>query len=113
MQQTRHPYYSVCPLPVLTLLLCLPDVERGAMLPARRGPLQRALSVDAKPLVGGGCLAGRRNVPCPMLIKQENVEAHIQPGMTNGFPGPGGMGVCPLRGGAGTSNLPPSTTLPS
>ncbi|CDQ61530.1 unnamed protein product [Oncorhynchus mykiss] len=66
------------------------DVERGAMLPARRGPLQRALSVDAKPLVGGGCLAGRRN-------------AHIQPGMTNGFPGPGGMGVCPLRGGAGTS----------
>ncbi|XP_064824867.1 nuclear receptor coactivator 3-like isoform X1 [Oncorhynchus masou masou] len=79
------------------------DVERGAMLPARRGPLQRALSVDAKPLVGGGCLAGRRNVPCPMLIKQENVEAHIRPGMTNGFPGPGGMGVCPLRGGAGTS----------
>ena len=67
---------------------------------AQRGPLQRALSLDARPLDGGGGLAGRRNVPCPTLIKLENMEAPIQPGITNGFPGPGGMGMCPPQGGA-------------
>uniref|UniRef100_A0A8C7CS27 Nuclear receptor coactivator 3 n=1 Tax=Oncorhynchus kisutch TaxID=8019 RepID=A0A8C7CS27_ONCKI len=99
---------GVCPWPVLTLLLCLPDVERGAMLPARRGPLQRALSVDAKPLVGGGCLAGRRNVPCPMLIKQENVEAHIRPGMNRGM----GMPQGPPMAGQGDWGMPRSSGSP-
>nr|XP_029539542.1 nuclear receptor coactivator 3-like isoform X1 [Oncorhynchus nerka]XP_029539543.1 nuclear receptor coactivator 3-like isoform X1 [Oncorhynchus nerka] len=70
----------------------LHDGGRGAMMSAQRGPLQRALSLDARPLDGGGGLAGRRNVPCPTLIKLENMEAPIRPGITNGFPGPGGMG---------------------
>lgn len=78
------------------------------MPPAQRGPYQRALSMDAKPMGGGeagvgGGLAGRRNVPCPTLVKQENMEAPIRTGpVPNGFPG--GMGVCPPRGNP-TSNL--------
>lgn len=83
------------------------------MAPVQRGPYQRALSVDAKPMGGeggvGGGLAGRRNVPCPTLVKQENMEAPIRAGnVANGFPG--GIGVCPPRGGA-TSNLPTLFTL--
>lgn len=78
------------------------------MPPAQRGAYQRALSMDAKPMGGGeggvgGGLAGRRNVPCPTLVKQENMEAPIRTGpVPNGFPG--GMGVCPPRGNP-TSNL--------
>lgn len=78
------------------------------MPPAQRGLYQRALSMDAKPMGGGemgvgGGLAGRRNVPCPTLVKQENMEAPIRTGpVPNGFPG--GMGVCPPRGNP-TSNF--------
>lgn len=77
------------------------------MPPGQRGAYQRALSMDAKPMGGegavGGGLAGRRNVPCPMLVKQENMDAPIRTGaIPNGFPG--GMGVCPPRGNP-TSNL--------
>lgn len=62
--------------------------------------------MDAKPMGGegpvAGGLAGRRNVPCPTLVKQENVEAPIRiGGVPNGFPG--GSGVCPPRGNL-TSN---------
>ena len=76
------------------------------MAPAQRAAYQRALSVDAKPLgvegMGGG-IAGRRNVPCPTLIKQEVMEAPIRAGpMANGFPG--GMGGCPPRGGGGSKH---------
>lgn len=76
------------------------------MPPAPRG-YQRALSMDSKPMGGegpvGGGLAGRRNVPCPTLVKQENMDAPIRTGgIPNGFPG--GMGVCPPRGNP-TSNL--------
>lgn len=91
----------------LTLVLCLSEGERGPMLPGQRVAYQRALSMDAKTMgvegpVGGG-LAGRRNVPCPMLVKQENMDAPIRTGpIPNGFPG--GMGVCPPRGNP-TSNL--------
>lgn len=86
---------------------CVSDGERVPMAPGHRVPYQRALSVDSKPMasdggVGGG-LAGRRNVPCPTLVKQESMDAPIRPGnVPNGFPG--GMAVCPPRGGA-TSNL--------
>lgn len=72
------------------------------MPPAQRVAYQRALSMDAKPMGGdgaggGGGLAGRRNVPCPTLVKQENTDAPIRTGaIPNGFPG--GMGVCPPRG---------------
>lgn len=71
------------------------------MPPAQRAAYQRALSMDAKSMAGdgpvGGGLAGRRNVPCPTLVKQENMDAPIRPGpVPNGFPG--GMGVCPPRG---------------
>ena len=53
--------------------------------------------------VGGG-LAVRRNVPCPTLVKQENVDAPIRPGgVPNGFPG--GMGVCPPRGNPSKLNI--------
>lgn len=71
------------------------------MPPGQRGAYQRALSMDAKPMgaegaMGGG-LAGRRNVPCPTLIKQENMDASIRPGaLPNGFLG--GMNACPPRG---------------
>ena len=79
------------------------------MAAAQRGAYQRALSMDSKPLSGeggvgvgpavGGGLAGRRNVPCPTLVKHENMDTPIRTGaMANGFPG--GMGVCPPRGGA-------------
>uniref|UniRef100_A0A087XMW8 Nuclear receptor coactivator 3 n=1 Tax=Poecilia formosa TaxID=48698 RepID=A0A087XMW8_POEFO len=77
---------------------------------AQRVPFQRALSLDAKPMdgemaAGGGGLAARQNVPCPSLVKQENMDPSIRPGpVPNGFPG--GMGVCPPRGNA-TSNRPP------
>lgn len=79
------------------------------MLPGQRGAYQRALSLDAKAMgaegpVGGG-LAGRRNVPCPTLVKQENMDPPIRtlPGpVPNGFPG--GMSVCPPRGNP-TSNF--------
>lgn len=62
--------------------------------------------MDAKPMGGEGAvaggLAGRRNVPCPTLVKQENVEAPIRiGGVPNGFSG--GGGVCPPRGNL-TSN---------
>ncbi|XP_041743657.2 nuclear receptor coactivator 3-like isoform X2 [Coregonus clupeaformis] len=90
----------------------LHDGERGAMMSAQRGPLQRALSVEARPLGGGGGLAGRRNVPCPTLIKLENMEAPIRPGMTIGFPGPGGMGVCPPRAGAATRGMNRAMGMP-
>lgn len=70
---------------------------------SQRTPYQRALSMDAKPMGGEGAigsgLAVRRNVPCPTLIKQENMEVPVRPAVPNGFPG--GMGVCPPRG-----NLP-------
>lgn len=71
------------------------------MPPVQRGAYQRALSMDAKPMggdgAGGGGLAGRRNVPCPTLVKQENMDVPIRTGaIPNGFPG--GMGVCPPRG---------------
>ncbi len=76
------------------------------MPPGHRGTYQRALSMDAKPMGGEGAvgigLAGRRNVPCPTLVKQENMDAPIRPSVVpNGFPG--GMGVCPPRGNP-TSN---------
>ncbi|XP_072238841.1 nuclear receptor coactivator 3-like isoform X3 [Leuresthes tenuis] len=79
----------------------LHDGERGPILPGQRGAYQRALSVDSKPMGGeaamGGGLATRRNVPCPMLVKQESMDAPIRLGtVPNGFPG--GMGVCPPRG---------------
>lgn len=79
------------------------------MPPGQRAAYQRALSMDAKPLSGegaGGCgLAMRRNVPCPTLVKQENMDVPIRPGtVPNGFPG--SIGVCPPRG-APTSNLNP------
>ncbi|XP_034724225.1 nuclear receptor coactivator 3-like isoform X4 [Etheostoma cragini] len=78
----------------------LHDGERGPMPSAQRSAYQRALSMDAKPMGGegavGGGLAGRRNVPCPTLVKQEKIDAPIRPGpIPNGFPG--GMGVCPPR----------------
>jgi len=92
---------------ILNMLVCVSDGERGPILPGQRGAYQRALSVDSKPKGGetamGGGLATRRNVPCPMLVKQENMDAPIRPGtVPNGFPG--GMGVCPPRGNP-TSNL--------
>ncbi|XP_028302557.1 nuclear receptor coactivator 3-like [Gouania willdenowi] len=75
----------------------LPDGERGHMVPGQRATYQRALSMDAKPLGGdgvlGGGLAARRNVPSPLLVKQENMDTPIRP---NSFPG--GMSVCPPRG---------------
>lgn len=72
--------------------------DRGPVTPGQRGACQRALSVDAKPMGGeasvGVGLAGRRNMLCPTLIKQENTDAPIRPGgLPNGFPG-----VCPPRG---------------
>jgi len=87
--------------------VCVSDGERGPLPPAQRVAYQRALSVDAKPIGGegpvGGGLAGRRNVPCPTLVKQEKMDAAIPPGpVPNGFPG--GMGACPPRGNP-TSNL--------
>lgn len=89
--------------------LCILEGDRGPM--PQRGPYQRAMSVDSK-LMGGieaggggggaGGLAGRRHVPCPTLVKQENMEAPIRSGpVPNGFPG--GIGVCPPRGNP-TSN---------
>lgn len=71
------------------------------MPPAQRGAYQRALSMDAKPIGGegavGGGLAGRRNAPCPTLVKQENMDAPFRTGaIPNGFPG--GMSVCSPRG---------------
>lgn len=71
------------------------------MPPGQRVAYQRALSMDAKPIGGdgpvGGGLAMRRNVPCPTLVKQENIDTAIRPGgAPNGFQG--GMGVCPPRG---------------
>ncbi|XP_051932407.1 nuclear receptor coactivator 3-like [Hippocampus zosterae] len=90
--------------------------DRGAATPAQRGACQRASSVDAKPTGGevplGVGSAGRRNVLCPALIKQENTDAPIRPGgVPNGFPG-----ACPPRGqptrgvvrGAGTPQRPPT-----
>ncbi|KAM4741673.1 nuclear receptor coactivator 3-like [Anableps anableps] len=79
------------------------DGERVPGLAAQRVPFQRALSLDAKPMDGemaaGGGLAARQNVPCPSLVKQENMDPSVRPGaMPNGFPG--GMGVCPPRGNA-------------
>ncbi|XP_013873182.1 nuclear receptor coactivator 3 isoform X2 [Austrofundulus limnaeus] len=87
-----------------------------APLPGQRGPFQRALSMDSKPLseemaVRGG-LAARRNVPCPAPLKQENMDVPIRSGsMPNGFTG--GMGVCSPRGnstrgvGRGVQQRPP------
>lgn len=77
------------------------------MPPTQRGVYQRALSADAKPMgvdgPAGGGLAMRRNVPCPTLVKQENMDAPIRSGaMPNGFPG--GMGVCPPRGNPSNLN---------
>lgn len=88
--------------------VCVLEGERPLMLPGQRSAYQRALSMDAKPMVGegavGGGLATRRNAPCPTLVKQENMDVPIRPGvMPNGFPG--GMG-CPPRGNP-TSNLIP------
>uniref|UniRef100_H3CPC4 Nuclear receptor coactivator 3 n=1 Tax=Tetraodon nigroviridis TaxID=99883 RepID=H3CPC4_TETNG len=75
-----------------------------------RAAYQRALSLDSKPMGGegpaaAGGLAGRRNVACPTLVKQENVEAPIRFGsVPNGFPGGGGgMG----RGMAVPQQRPP------
>ncbi|XP_067360868.1 nuclear receptor coactivator 3-like isoform X3 [Channa argus] len=98
----------------------LHDGERGPMPPVQRAVYQRALSMDAKPIsregaVGGG-LAVRRNVPCPTLVKQENMDVPIHPGaVPNGFPGT--MGPCPPPGnptrgmgrGMGMSHRPPMT----
>lgn len=80
---------------------CDAEGERVPVPPGQRAAYQRALSMDAKPMGGEGPatggLAGRRNVPCPTLVKQENVEAPIRiSGVPNGFPG--GSGVCPPRG---------------
>lgn len=63
--------------------------------------------MDAKPMAGegpvGGGLAGRRNVPCPTLVKQENMDGPMRTvAVPNGFPG--GSGVCPPRGNR-TSNF--------
>lgn len=88
--------------------ICVSDGERVPGLAAQRVPVQRALSLDAKPMdgetaAGGGGLATRQNVPCPSLVKQENMDPSIRAGpVPNGFPG--GMGVCPPRGNA-TSNF--------
>nr|XP_020448606.1 nuclear receptor coactivator 3-like isoform X2 [Monopterus albus] len=82
----------------------LHDGERGPMPSVQRGAFQRALSMDAKPMGGEGAvgagLAVRRNVPCPTLVNQENMDAPIRPGaVPSGFPG--SMGVCLPRGGMG------------
>ncbi|TNM88420.1 hypothetical protein fugu_004674 [Takifugu bimaculatus] len=79
----------------------LHEGERVPVPAGQRVAYQRALSMDAKPMGGEGPvavgLAGRRNAPCPTLVKQENVEAPIRiGGVPNGFPG--GSGVCPPRG---------------
>lgn len=90
---------------MLCVCVCVSEGDRGPMPPVQRGPYQRALSMDAKPMGGGegGGLAVRRNVPCPTLIKQENMETPIRSGpVPNGFPG--GMAVCPPRGNP-TSNV--------
>lgn len=80
------------------LCLCVSEGDRGPM--PQRGPYQRAMSMDSKPMggqEGGGGLAGRRNVPCPTLVKQENMEAPSRSGpVPNGFPG--GIGMCSPRG---------------
>lgn len=84
---------------------CDAEGERVPVPPGPRAAYQRALSMDSKPMGGEGAaaaaaaggLAGRRNVPCPTLVKQENVEAPFRiGGVPNGFPG--GGGVCPPRG---------------
>ncbi|XP_034023135.1 nuclear receptor coactivator 3 isoform X2 [Thalassophryne amazonica] len=80
----------------------LHDGERGSVAPGQRA-YQRALSLDAKPLGGdgalGGGLAGRRNVPCPTMVKQENMDSSLRTGsVPSGFNG--GVGVCPPRASA-------------
>lgn len=95
----------------MCVCVCVSEGDRGPMPPVQRGPYQRALSMDAKPMGGGegGGLAVRRNVPCPTLIKQENMEAPIRSGpVPNGFPG--GMAVCPPRGNP-TSNVNSAVSL--
>uniref|UniRef100_A0A8C8J8B8 Nuclear receptor coactivator 3 n=1 Tax=Oncorhynchus tshawytscha TaxID=74940 RepID=A0A8C8J8B8_ONCTS len=87
----------------------LHDGGRGAMMSAQRGPLQRALSLDARPLDGGGGLAGRRNVPCPTLIKLENMEAPIRPGGMNRAMG---MPQRPSMAGQGDWGMPRSSGSP-
>uniref|UniRef100_A0A673ZHJ8 Nuclear receptor coactivator 3 n=1 Tax=Salmo trutta TaxID=8032 RepID=A0A673ZHJ8_SALTR len=87
----------------------LHDEGRGAMMSAQRGPLQRALSLDARPLGGGGGLAGRRNVPCPTLIKLENMEAPIRPGGMNRAMG---MPQRPSMAGQGDWGMPKSSGSP-
>lgn len=69
----------------------LHDVDRSPMPSAQRSAYQRALSVDAKPMVGEvslGGIAGRRNAPCPALINQDPLGS----AMPNGFPGNMSMG---------------------
>lgn len=77
------------------------------MLPSQRAAYQRTLSLDAKPMGGEGgvnisSLATRRNIPCPTLVKQENMDTPIRGTVPNGYPA--GMAVCPPRGNP-TSNI--------
>lgn len=74
----------------------LHDFERTSIPPGQRSAYQRALSVDAKTM-GGGSIAGRRNVPCPTLMNQETMGSTVKPGgVSNGFPG--SMSLCPQQG---------------
>ncbi|XP_038127460.1 nuclear receptor coactivator 3-like isoform X2 [Cyprinodon tularosa] len=77
---------------------CLDDGLQGspAMGPGPRGPFQRTISNDGKPLGGPGGAVRR-----PMLIKQENMM-----GSPDGFQG--NLGVCsgPLSRGTGPQRSP-------
>uniref|UniRef100_A0A3Q4BWD0 Nuclear receptor coactivator 3 n=1 Tax=Mola mola TaxID=94237 RepID=A0A3Q4BWD0_MOLML len=91
----------------------LHEGERGPMHPGQRGPYQRVLSMDTKPMgaegsVGVG-LAGRRNVPCPTLVKQENMDAPIRSG---GVPNGIGMPQRPPMSGPGDWGMPRSSGSP-
>ncbi|KAJ8257830.1 hypothetical protein GJAV_G00190180 [Gymnothorax javanicus] len=82
-----------------------PDDNAQGMLSGNRVPLQRAVSMDGKPVSGGG-VAGRRSAPCPMLIKQENLESQRMIGGPENFPGNMGM----MNRGVGVPQRSPMST---